>query len=88
VAIVRWTSDNPGGSPEHYAVAHFGMNPHDLNQTAESPIRLNLDNRYTVFRVRIDDLRPQTTYDYRVQSMDSTGTTNGGKSPLRSFRTP
>ncbi len=87
-AIVRWTSDNPGGSPEHYAMVHFGINPHDLNQTAKSPIRLNPDNRYTVFRVRIDGLRPQTTYYYTVQSMDSNGTTDGVKSTLSSFRTP
>src|SRR5712692_1036233 len=25
-AIIRWTSNNPGGSPEHYGVVHYGTN--------------------------------------------------------------
>src|SRR6201990_1213891 len=41
VVIIRWTSNNPGGSPEHYGVVHYGTNPQDLSQTAKSPIRLN-----------------------------------------------
>ena len=41
LAIIRWTSTNPGGDDEHYAVAHFGTDPNDLSQTAKSPIRLN-----------------------------------------------
>ena len=38
-AIVRWTSNNPGGSPVHYGVVHYGTNPKELSQTAKSPIR-------------------------------------------------
>src|SRR5258708_22836279 len=41
LVIVRWRSNNPGGSPEHYGVVHYGTNPKELSQTAKSPIRLN-----------------------------------------------
>ena len=64
-AIIRWTSNNPGGSPEHYGVVRYGTNPKDLSQTAKSPIRLNPGHSYTVFRVRMDGLKPKTTYYYR-----------------------
>src|SRR5689334_7714612 len=49
MAIIRWTSDNPGGSPEHYGVVHYGTNPRDLSETAKSYIRLNPTHSYTVF---------------------------------------
>ena len=62
LTIVRWTTNNPGGSPEHYGVVHYGTNPKDLSQTAKSPIRLNPGHPDTVFRVRIQALKPGTTY--------------------------
>src|ERR1700733_13187195 len=40
-AIIRWTSDNPGGSDEDSGVVHYGTNPKELSQTAQSHIRLN-----------------------------------------------
>src|SRR5882762_10171303 len=52
-AIIRWTSNNPGGSPEHYGVVRYGTDPAKLSQTAKSPIRLNPGHSYTVFRVRM-----------------------------------
>src|SRR6266404_4460359 len=60
-AIIRWTSNNPGGSPEHYGIVRYGTNPTTLNQAAKSPIRLNPGHSYTVFRVRLDGLKPRTT---------------------------
>jgi len=36
--IVRWTNNNPGGSPERYGVVHYATNPKELSQTAKSPI--------------------------------------------------
>src|SRR4030081_3539704 len=69
VVIIRWTSNNPGGSPQHYGVVHYGTNPKELNQTAKSPISLNPGHSHTVFRVRVDGLKPQTTYYYTVNSM-------------------
>jgi hypothetical protein len=40
-AIISWTSNNPGGSDEHFGVVHYGTDAKDLSQTAKSHIRLN-----------------------------------------------
>ena len=85
--IISWTSVNPGGSPEHYAVVRYGTD-RNLSQMAKSHIRLNQGHRYTVFRVRMLDLKPQTTYYYKVDSMDSSGSSDGVVSPLKKFTTP
>ena len=73
LAIVRWTSTNPGGDDEHFAVAYYGTDPRDLGQTAKSHIRLNQTHPETIFRVRISGLKPQTTYYYWVTSMGAMG---------------
>ncbi len=86
-AIIRWTSNNPGGSPEHFAVAHYGTDPTNLTQTAKSPMRLNPGHSSTVFRVIIDDLHPRTTYYYTVDSTESNGSSDGVKSPVGQFTT-
>src|SRR5262245_35662519 len=39
LAIIRWTSTNPGGDDEHFAVIYCGTDPKDLSQTAKSHIR-------------------------------------------------
>ena len=87
VVIVRWTSNNPGGSPEHYGVVHYGINPKELNQIAKSPIRLNPGHSETIFRVRIDDFKPGTSYYYMVDSMESNGTSDGVKDTIHHFIT-
>jgi phosphodiesterase/alkaline phosphatase D-like protein len=86
-AIIRWTSNNPAGSDEHFGVVHYGTSPQDLNQTAKSPIRLNQNHSYTVFRVRVEGLTPQTTYYYTVDSMGANGTSDGVKSTVNHFAT-
>jgi Purple acid Phosphatase, N-terminal domain len=88
LTIIRWTSNNPGGSPEHYAVVHYGTDPKKLNLTAKSHIRLNPTHDYTVFRVRMDDLAPRTTYYYTIDSEDASGVSDGVKSSTSSFTTP
>jgi len=87
-AIIRWTSNNPGGSPEHYGIVRYGTNPTKLNQTAKSPIRLNPGLSYTVFRVRMDGLKPRTTYYYTVDSTEANGKGDGVKSAVKHFTTP
>src|SRR6267142_4217718 len=87
LTIIRWTSDNPGGSPEHFGVVHYGSDPKNLSRTAKSHIRLNPTHSHTVFRVRIEDLQPRTTYYYKVGSMDARGTSDGVASPLKTFTT-
>ena len=87
-AIVRWTTTNPRGDDEHYGIVHYGTDPEDLNQTAKSPIRLNRGHAETIFRVRIQDLKPQTTYYYKVTSMGSGGGNDGVESAVNQFTTP
>ena len=88
LTIIRWTTNNPGGSPEHYGIVHYGTDPKNLGQTAKSPIRLNPDHPSTIFRVRLDDLKPGTTYYYTVGSMEANGTDDGTKSTIKQFTTP
>ena len=88
LAIIRWTSTNPGGDDEHFAVVHYGTDPKDLSQTTKSPVRLNRTYPETIFRVRIDGLKPQTTYYYKVTSMGSGGQSDGVESLVNHFTTP
>src|ERR1700719_5264990 len=87
LTIIRWTTNNPGGSPEHYGIVHYGTDPKNLSQTAKSPIRLNPSHSDTVFRVRIDGLQPGTTYYYKVDSMEANGSGDGVKSTVNHFTT-
>ena len=88
LTIISWTTNNPGGSPVHYGIVHYGLDPKNLNETAKSPIRLNPDHSSTIFRVRLDDLKPGTTYYYTVGSMEANGTDDGTKSTVKQFTTP
>ena len=86
--IIRWTSTNPRGDDEHYGVVHYGTDPEDLSQTAKGHIRLNRTHPETIFRVRMQDLKPQTTYYYTVDSMGADGEGDGVESPINHFTTP
>jgi phosphodiesterase/alkaline phosphatase D-like protein len=86
-AIIRWTSNNPGGTDEHFGVVHYGTNPKNLSETAKSHIRLNRAHSYTVFRVRVDGLMPKNTYYYKVDSANASGTSDGVTSPVKTFMT-
>jgi hypothetical protein len=87
-AIIRWRSNNPGGSDEHYGVVRYGTNPRELSQTAKSHIRLNQTHSYTDFRVLVPGLTPRTTYYYIVDSMQANGSSDGVKSTVNHFTTP
>jgi hypothetical protein len=84
-AIIRWTSNNPGGTDEHFGFVKYGTDPHNLNLTAKSHIRLNRSHPYTVFRVRLEDIKAGTTYYYSVDSMEATGELDGVKSSVYHF---
>src|SRR5438034_1354147 len=85
LTIIRWTTNNPGGSPVHYGIVHYGTDPKNLIQIAKSPIRLNPDHPSTIFRVRMNDLKPRTTYYYTVGSMEANDASDGLKSPVYHF---
>jgi Purple acid Phosphatase, N-terminal domain len=87
-AIVRWTTTNPRGLDEHYGVVYYGASPEDLSGIARGHIRLNRDHPETMFRVRLEGLEPNTTYYYRVTSVDSAGNSDGVESDVSHFTTP
>ena len=88
LAIIRWTSNNPGGSAEHFGVVHYGTDPKDLSRMAKSHIRLNRSHPETIFRVRVPDLKPGTTYYYTVDSAQGNGRSDEVKSPVKRFVMP
>ena|ERR1700761_3937566 len=87
-AIIRWTSNNPGGTDEHWGVVKYGTDPHNLNLTAKGHIRLNREHPYTVFRVRLPGLQPGATYYYTVHEAEADGTDDGIKSDVYRLTTP
>ena len=88
LTIIRWTSTNPLGDDDHYAVVHYGPTPNDTNLTAKNHIRLNRAHPETVFRARLMGLKPQTTYYYWVTSVGGNGHNDGVKSAINHFTTP
>ncbi len=88
LAIIQWTTSNPGGDDQHFGIVHYGTDPRELTQMAKSPIRLNRGHPETIFRVRVDGLTPRTTYYYTVTSTGSDGVSDGEKSAVEQFITP
>jgi hypothetical protein len=88
LTIVRWTTNNPGGADEHFGVVQYGTDPKDLSASAKNPIRLNRGHSYTVFRVRLNGLKPKTTYYYKVTSIGSDGRSDREESAVNRFTTP
>jgi hypothetical protein len=87
LAFIRWTAQNPGGTILHYAVVHYGKDPNHLDRAAEFPTRINPSNREMVFRVRMNDLEPGTTYYYKVSSRQANGISDPATSPVSQFTT-
>jgi hypothetical protein len=87
MAIIRWTTTNPGGTDLHYGIVHYGTDAKNLSQVAKSPNRRNPTHPDMIFRVRVAGLNPQTTYYYTVESTGATGANDGVSSPLKMFKT-
>jgi hypothetical protein len=87
LAFIRWTAPNPGGTTLHYAVIRFGKDPNHLDFTAKSPTRINPGHSEMVFRVRIQDLEPGTTYYYKVSSEQANGIPDPETSRVNQFTT-
>lgn len=86
-AIVRWTTNNPGGTALHYGVVLYGTDAKNLTQVAQSPNRRNPSQPDMIFRVRIMRLDSNTTYYYKVESIGAGGASDGVSSPVRTFKT-
>ena len=88
LTIIRWTTNNPGGSDVHYGVVHYGTDSKELSQMAKNPITLNQSHPESTFRVHMRGLEPRTTYYYTVTSMESNGKSDGVQSKVSKFTTP
>jgi hypothetical protein len=87
LAIIRWTTTNPGGTGLHYGIVHYGTDAMYLSQVAKSPNRRNPSHPNMIFRVRIAGLKRHTTYYYTVESTGATGVNDGASSSVRTFQT-
>lgn len=85
LTVIRWTSNNPGGTDKHWGVVHYGTDPKKLDQVARSPLRLNRFHSESVFRVRMLSLKAGTTYYYTVDEEEATGESNKLQSSVKSF---
>ena len=87
LAFISWTTPNPGGTILHYAVVRYGKDPNHLDSTAESPNRINPGHSEMLFRVRMRDLEPETTYYYKVSSRQADGVSDPATSAVHQFTT-
>jgi hypothetical protein len=87
IAFISWTAHNPGGTILHYAIVHYGKDPNHLDWMAKSPTRINPSRSEMVFRVRMNDLEPGTTYYYKVSSTQATGISDPATSAVSQFTT-
>ena len=87
LAFIQWTTPNPGGTVLHYSVVHYGKDPNHLSFTAQSPIRINPSHSEMVFRVRMPNLEPGTTYYYKVSSEQANGKPDPATSGVNQFAT-
>ena len=81
-AVIAWTT-NTGGS----SIVHFGTNRSSLNETAESPYSDNDKSSAQNHRVHLKNLKPGTTYYFRVSSGQGEGTGTEAGSGEGSFTT-
>src|SRR5882757_9363722 len=87
LAFISWTTQNPGGTILHNAVVRYGKDPDHLDLTAESPTRINPSHSQMTFRVRMHDLKPATTYYYKVYSEQANGVSDPATSVVNQFTT-
>jgi phosphodiesterase/alkaline phosphatase D-like protein len=87
LAFIRWVTPNPGGTILHYAIVQYGTDPDHLDRTAKSPTRINPARSDMIFRVRVNDLRPGTSYYYRVFSAQANGDFDPSTSAVHKFTT-
>jgi Purple acid Phosphatase, N-terminal domain len=87
VAFVRWIVPNPGGTILHYAIVQYGKSPKHLEWTTKCPTRINPAQSQMTFRARVGGLEPDTTYYFRVYSMQANGISDSEPSAIGVFTT-
>src|SRR5438067_29264 len=83
-AVIAWTTDTGGSS-----VVHFGTDRNSLAQTAQAPYADNdtAGTKYQTHRVRLQNLKPNTTYYFVADSGQGEGTGSEAKSSVQQFTT-
>ena len=76
--IIRWTTNNPGGDDDHYAVVHYGTDPNDLEPDGEKSHPAQPRPSGDDFPGAAGRLKPATTYYYKVTSMGYDGVERWG----------
>lgn len=83
VAEIAWSTDAQGSS-----IVKYGTSPNALNETAEAPWggtkEANGDYNHTVW---VKNLKPNTTYYYRVETTQGAGTGTQTESQPQQFHT-
>jgi len=81
-AMIAW-STNEGGS----SLVHYGMHRDRLDRTAQSPYVHDEPGRGHTHRVKVQHLRPDTTYYFVVDSGQGQGTGTEDWSRVSEFTT-
>jgi len=81
-AVIAWTT-NTGGS----SIIRYGMNGNSLTQTAMAPYADNERREHQTHRVKVENLRPGTTYYFIADSGQGEGTGTSARSGVQSFTT-
>jgi phosphodiesterase/alkaline phosphatase D-like protein len=82
IAEIAWTTSTGGSS-----IIRYGTSPNSLNQTAEAPYDRGQGSAHVTHRVKIQNLQPNTTYYFIVDSGQGQGTGTEAKSSVQSFTT-
>lgn len=81
-AVIAWTT-NTGGS----SIIRYGTSGNSLTQTAMSPYADNEKREHQTHRVKVENLRPGTTYYFMADSGQGEGTGTSARSGIQSFTT-
>jgi phosphodiesterase/alkaline phosphatase D-like protein len=81
-AVIAWTT-NTGAS----TVVRYGTDQNNLSQTAKEAWTKGSDPSRTTHRVHVENLKPNTTYYFVVESGEASGTGTETKSNIASFTT-
>ncbi len=81
-AVIAWTTNAASGS-----VIHYGTDKNSLSQSAQSPYADKEGASAQNHRVRVTNLKPNTTYYFVADSGHGEGTGTEAKSPVEEFKT-
>jgi phosphodiesterase/alkaline phosphatase D-like protein len=81
-AVIAWTTNTGSNS-----VVHYGTNTNSLNETAEAPYADNEKSSSQTHRVRLNNLKTNTTYFFVADSGQGEGTGTESKSSVGQFTT-